>query len=501
MDLSKMFPLFGLGTGLEILAVYAAVVLGLTWFFARGYAHNKEAFFVARRELSTLQGAMSTGAAWIWAPGMFISAQQAYQNGLVGLFWFTIGNFLSLIVFSWFAKSLRDRKPNGFTISGYLRERFSRRVQVLFLVELLMLAMCSFAINVLAGSKSVEVLTGMDYHLVSVMLAAIALTYTMRGGLKASVVTEMFKLSMLVLGLLILVPWAVGTAGGWDVVSQGLGGVTGKGGGIYGTDFAMGVFTSVGFATAIGHLGAPWGDSAFYQRAFAIRRDRVVRAFVGGACIFLPIPLLTGALGFLAAGLHYDIPKALVGYTNIVAIGSLLPHWATMLFLFMLFSGLVSVLDSQLSSVSNIFGHDIDNMLHPVKDDLLKVQQDSLRMGRIGMLLLIVSGLILANWPGMTLVTIFLFFGILRATVWLPMMFSLWDESLVNERGMFWGILISYLTGFPIYVYGQNWGRGPSMVVGGTMLAVFGSGFISIAITKLTDGNHELPDDRLTDWS
>ena len=98
MDLSKIFPLFSPETGIAILAAYAAVVFALTWWFASGYATSKEGFLVARRELNPIQGAMSTGAAWMWAPGMFISAQQAYQNGVVGLFWFTIGNFLSLIV-------------------------------------------------------------------------------------------------------------------------------------------------------------------------------------------------------------------------------------------------------------------------------------------------------------------------------------------------------------------------------------------------------------------
>ena len=83
MDFTKLFPLFDSGTGMTILAVYAAVIFGLTYWFASGYTATKEGFLVARRELTTLQGAMSTGAAWMWAPGMFISAQQAYQNGVV----------------------------------------------------------------------------------------------------------------------------------------------------------------------------------------------------------------------------------------------------------------------------------------------------------------------------------------------------------------------------------------------------------------------------------
>lgn len=482
MELTSLFPLFTPSTGIMVLAVYAAAILGLTWYFASGYAASKEGFFVAKRELNGIQGAMSTGAAWMWAPGMFIAAQQAYVNGLVGLFWFCIGNFFALILFSWFAKRLRERKPDGFTISGYLKEKFSGRVQKLLLVELSVLAMCSFAINVLAGSKSVEVLTGMSYHWVSVILAVIALAYALRGGLKASVITEMFKLSVLVIGLFILVPWAVGAGGGWSVVDLGLGGKTGNGTAIFGTEFALGVFMGFGFMTALGHMGAPWGDNAFYQRAFAIRKDKVMPAFIGGAFIFILTPLLTGVLGFLAAGMGYDIPKDLLGYTNILTVGSLLPAWAAIMYLFMLFAGLVSVLDSQLSSMSNMWGHDIKNMLRQDAGE-----ETSIAFGRFGMLFLILAGLAIANWPGMTLQTIFLFFGILRATVWLPIMFSLLKEDSINEHGMFWGILIAYVVGFTTYVYGQNWGGGPNVAVLGTCLAVFGSGALALAITKLSE--------------
>lgn len=154
------------------------------------------------------------------------------------------------------------------------------------------------------------------------------------------------------------------------------------------------------------------------------------------------------------------------------------------MYLFMLFAGLVSVLDSQLSSMSNIWGHDVKDMVKLKHDD-----EVSIKFGRLGMLFLIMAGLAIANYPGMTLQTIFLFFGILRATVWFPLMFSLWNDKLVNEAGMFWGVLIAYVVGFSTYVYGQNFGGGPNIAVLGTCLAVFGSGALALAITKLDKGN------------
>ena len=481
MDLTQVFPLFGVGTGWSILALYACVVFALTLYFVRGYAENKSSFLVARREIGGVAGAMSVSAAWAWAPAMFISAQMAYQNGIAGLFWFTLGNFFTLIIFSFFVKKIRDQQPEGFTLAGYVKEKFGVRVQNIFLIELWMLAICAFAINVLAGSRALETITGINYNIATLALSAMALLYTLRGGLKASVITEMFKISVLWIGVLILVPWAWTAAGGLEVVVAGLGGITGQGDTIFGNEFALGVFMAVGLSTTLGHLGAPWGDNGFYQRGFAIRRNRIIPAFIGGAFLFVFIPLMIGSLGFMAAGMELEIPKSLVGMTTVLSVGSVLPNWAVLVLLFMLFAGLVGVLDSQLSSASSLAGHDLKNKFSTDVSD-----KSTILWSRVGMLSLAVMGLAIANWPGMTLLTIFLLFGVMRATVWWPMMLHLLRPGLINERGIFWGILIAFFIGFPMFVYGQQFGGGKELTMIGTMIAIFGSGLLSVLISKFT---------------
>ena len=219
MDITNLFPLFPASTGINILLVYGLFAFAMTYYFSRGYNDNKTSFLVARRELGTFQGSLSVAAAWLWAPGLFISAQQAYVNGLVGLFWFCLGNFLTLGAFAYFAKRIRNNEPEGFTFSGYLKDRFSGRVQSLFVVEMMILATCAFAINLLAGSKTVEVLTGVDYTLATFLMAGVAILYSFRTGLKATVITEIIKIIVVWIGVLILVPWAISSAGGWDIVA------------------------------------------------------------------------------------------------------------------------------------------------------------------------------------------------------------------------------------------------------------------------------------------
>jgi Na+/proline symporter len=479
MDLTTLFPLFSQTTGWLLVGLYGLVVFALTAWYVKGYADNKTSFLVARREIGGLAGAMSTAAAWAWAPALFISAQMAYMNGIAGLFWFTIGNFLSLIIFGLFVHKIRASQPMGFTLPGYIKEKFSSRVQNIFLLELWMLASCAFAINALAGSQAVQTITSINYHFVTIALAGIALLYALRGGLKASVITEIFKIVVLWAGILVVIPWAWSAAGGSAILTTGFGGITGNGASLV-NDFALGVFMAVGMSTALGHLGAPWGDNGFYQRAFAIKQDRIKHAFIGGAFIFVFVPLMIGSLGFVAAGAGLEIPKELVGMTTVITIGSFLPSWTVLIVLFMLLAGLVAVLDSQLNSAASLVGHDIKNKFSNDSSEAANI-----KWSRGGMLALATMALVIANWPGMTLLTIFLFFGVMRATVWWPMMLHLWKPELISERGMFWGIVIAFIIGFPMFVYGQQFGGGAAFTMAGTLIAIFGSGILASLITAV----------------
>lgn len=471
-------PLFGIDTGIIILLTYGLIAFALTYWYSRGYNDTKTSFLVARRELNTFQGSLSIAAAWLWAPGLFISTQQAYQNGLVGLFWFCIGNFLTLILFAYFANRLRAEMPNGFTFSGFIKEKFSARVQNIYIVEMIVLAVCAFAINILAGSKTVEILTGIPYQFSAVAMALIALTYSFRTGLKATVITEIFKILVVWTGVIIMVPAVIYTAGGWDTVVAGLGGIKKDGADIFGTEKAWTVFATFGAAAFLGHLGGPWGDNSFYQRTFAIKKESVLKSFIIAAFVFGIIPVMMGLLGFVAAGSAMEIPANLVGTTNAVVIAKFLPATAAILFVFIVFAGLVSILDSQFASVANMTGHDIYNKYKNKVDD-----QQVIKYARTGMIVLAIAGLAIAFIPGITLLHIFLFFATVRAAVWLPSMLAIVKPSLASEQGMFWGILIAIAVGLPLFVYG-NLNKILVLNLAGTLIAIFGSIVLVLAISQ-----------------
>jgi len=72
----------------KITAVVLLVVYGLI-LFVLSYILNKKdksfkSFMVANRKVGVLVASFSIAATWIWAPALFVSAQKAFQQGLVG---------------------------------------------------------------------------------------------------------------------------------------------------------------------------------------------------------------------------------------------------------------------------------------------------------------------------------------------------------------------------------------------------------------------------------
>lgn len=460
--------------GLALLAAFAAAVSMVVWFFSRyEIASSKRYFLVANRLLPFIPAAFSIAAAWIWAPALFVSAEKAYTQGWVGLFWLLVPNVLCLIFFSFFAQKIRNLFPEGFTLSAYMKERYSKRVQNLYLLAFAGLATCSFAVQLLAGGKIVSAISGIPYFYTTVLLALIPIGYTMYSGLKASVLSDFFQMALILAIGGTVIPWAISAGGGMDVVVAGLSGKTGTFTSLFEGD-GWNVFLTFGLPTTIGLISGPFGDQSFWQRSFAIKKESVGKSFVLAAFIFGIVPLSIGLLGFLAAGMGFK--AANVSQVNLEVVMSLLPSWVSILFLCLLLSGLVSTLDSNLTSISSLAGHDVCERKNGANDGW-KEDAQAMRYSRTAMAVLVVGGIAIANIPGITILYLFLFYGTLRASTLLPTIITLLKKN-VSEWGMFYGIATSIAVGLPIFAYG-NLNKITPLIVAGSLTTVLASGIIT----------------------
>ncbi len=427
--------------GIAILAVYAAIMITITLLFTKR-GTSAENFHVGKRNMGVISSAMSIAATWIWAPALFTSAEKAYTNGIAGLFWFLVPNVLCLIFFIPFAKAVRERMPDGITLSGFMGQTYkSRAVRRVYLFQLSSLTILSTAVQLLAGGRILSSATGINFTVLTILLALTAFAYSQFSGIRASILTDVIQMVFILAACLIFVPWALRMPGGADSLLNGLGGVSGNYRHLFDKN-GIEVLLAFGLPTAIGLISGPFGDQCFWQRAFCIDRRKIGRAFLLGALLFGIVPLGMGILGFIAAGSGTQINNT--GIVNFELIRQLFPAWVTIPFLYMLVSGLLSTVDSNLCAAASL-----TTDLEAVKamDD-----RSQMKVSRGTMIALLITGILIANIPGLTVTHMFLFYGTLRATTLLPTVFTLCGMKL-RPAGVVAGVTTALVAGLPVFGY------------------------------------------------
>jgi len=435
-------------TAYAVLIVFGVVMWIATTYFRRMRSEGaSESFLVAGRNQGLWVGAFSIAVSWIWAPALFLSVQKAYQEGLPGIFWFTAPNIACLIIFAFLALRIRQLLPRGYTFPEYIKRRFDSKTHVMYLVVFFMWQTAAITINCLAGGALVHALSGVPYSIAVVLIAGIALSYALFNGLKASVITDFVQMSLILVVVFWIVPWTFSSGGGLDRIQ--VSGVSGT----FGNLLDPWVAYSFGIAGSLGLIAGTIADQQFWQRAFAVKKDKVKSAFIVGALSFGVVPIALAFLGFMAA--HPEINAQLpdpddAQMIGVQLVGHLLPAWALVVFLAILIAGLASTLDSAMCAFSSMGSIDIyKTYVAPKATD-----EQILRTSRRFMVLMTAIGVGIALIPGMKILYIFLVYGSIVSGTMLPTILSLYWRKL-NSGGVFWGIGIGTAVSVPTAIYGN----------------------------------------------
>lgn len=450
---------------LFVLLAYTLMMFGATVLMTKK-EDNVEKFCVGDRNAGWIISALSISATWIWAPALFTSTENAYTRGFAGLFWFLVPNVLCLILFIPYAKKIREEMPEGITLSGYMYEKYqSKAVKNIYLFQLGALSALSTGVQLLAGSKILSMLTGIPFAAMTIIMAVIAFSYSQFSGIRASILTDAVQMVFMLAASIGFAAFGVKNGGGLETLVTGLGGIAGDAGSLF-SKRGWEIFLGFGLPTTIGLISGPFGDQCFWQRAFCVRRDRISRAFFTGALLFGIVPLSMGMLGFIGSGMGYAAVDT--GIINFEMISILFPAWAAIPFLFMIVSGLLSTIDSNLCAVSSL------------TTDIFK--EKTLGKTKLSMILLLAVGIAVANIPGLTVTHLFLMYGTLRAATLLPTIFTLKGIEL-KPWGIVAGIISALIIGLPVFGYGNIQGFAVYKTAG-SLLTVILSGAVALTASR-----------------
>jgi len=352
-----------------------------------------------------------------------------------------------------------------------------RRVHIASLIVYLGYDLIGITANCLAGGTLLNILTGADFHYSVILMSFGTLTYSLISGFRASVLTDVIQMIVILVIGAIIVPWVISVVGGTPVIMSGLGGVSGK----FSSPFNFEVFYPFGIAATIGLISGPIGDQMFFQRAFSAKPEKVGTIFILGGLIFALVPITLSLLGFIAASpeIHSQLnitDPQMVGPT---VVEHFLPKWALMLFCIMAFAGLCSTLDSALCAISSLWTVDIYKRYinkNPTDAELTKSARRSMIFASI------IGTLIALMRP--EILWLFFIGGALASAALFPTIFGILSSKL-TATAAFWAIALGLLLGTPLSLY-ANLVNDPDLIVLSALLSV-GVGLIICSYSILTN--------------
>lgn len=330
---------------LSMLAIY---MLGLIYIGKRSSrkVHSTGDYFLAGRSMGRMPIALSLAASDMGASVLVGAAGWAYSAGICSAWW-NWSAVPALLIISLLIGRFRDFEIT--TAPELLEKRYNltaRTISALLHTAGLMMMVSSQAV---VASYALSELTGISREATLITSTAIIVAYTMSGGFRAVVLTDIVQFLILALAILIMTPIMVIMAGGLEGMRAALP-LT------HWNVFDHGFQEPLSFVAYCFYI---YGTGQFYlQRVFASKNSADARfsyRFTGLS--YLVIGTCVALIGMAA---HVLFPGIENTDTVIpVAIRQVLPVGISGLVLAALFAATMSSADSMLSSAATLLTVDI----------------------------------------------------------------------------------------------------------------------------------------------
>ena len=333
MESLKMISLAGL------LLYFAVLLLAVT---KEKKNHSVLDYFFAGRSLPFWALSITFIASW-WGAGSALStADLAYEDGL-GAFWYygvpvLISTFLMIIG----AKAIRRV---GYLTQGQMMEaRYSKAAA--WILSVLILVFMTFT----ASSQMVGIgdffgtYLGLDYELAVIVGTAVVLIYSMFGGFRGVVLTDIIQFILLVISAVAVFAVAFGKAGGFPGIMEAAD-LAGKS-----TYMNMGAGASKYMMYVI-TFGCAWMIQAnVWQRISAARTGRDARRMtILSFVAYIPLYLIVVFTGMAGLVLYKEMPKG--GIVASVVMDYMSPLAGAVVFIG-ISAAIMSTMDSLLNTAS-----------------------------------------------------------------------------------------------------------------------------------------------------
>lgn len=386
----------------------------------RGFSETIKNFLFANQSLPTVKSGLAIASHWFWAIAIFVGPSVAYNWGIIGLLTFAIPNGISCLIVGRLAYEIRDKYPNGFSLTAYIKENFSSRVSALFQLEFVLISLAALLLSFTAINKLwafAGLATVIQPVYASLVVGLITLAFTMRGGIRTSIFTGSiqtilwvgFILTVLTMAPMIPVDTMLGK-NALDTLANEK----------FLTTFAVAFVVSI-LVGASSH-GMMW------QKAFSMPKENILPSFGIAGVIFTGMVVGLGLLSITAFGMGIEVKSAdtaqMAAILSIAGVGGLVA------FATILVGQASTVIDSSLNYIASLI-------------TLEWLKQDQVWISRAIMVVFILVAWLI-SWFKLEIWTILMLMSAIRIVMFVPLVLHILNQKL-RESVVFYVSIFSVI--------------------------------------------------------
>ena len=415
IGISLVFTLFGL--------VYSKKYQGINNYLT---ANRSVKFF----SLSTSLVASALGA-WI----LFGPASAATWGGIGAVIGYALGTAFPMIFLIYLGKKIRNEFPKGSTLIEFLRKRFGKSLFKLILFMTIFYMFIFLCAEVTAVSLLINYISGVPLWITASIVLIATLTYTLYGGLRASIFTDMIQMIIIIILFVISAIYLLSFTGdqfSFDFIYE-------KNPQLLSINYIPNYTAGITFfiavaATNLFHQGN-------WQRVYAAKNNEVLKkSLILAFIVIIPIVYFMGFSGLVAVSVNSKVIPDL-GFFSL-----LLKDQTEFLSLVIIILGVsltISTIDTLVNAISSLIvvdGKATFNLKHNI---------NYLRFSKSFIIALSIIVFIIAS-KGFSVLYLFLLADLFCCAFVLTVFYSFYNKK-INEKTAYISIIVGLICGFLLF--------------------------------------------------
>ena len=415
------------------------IVISLIFVFL-GLYHSKKKqglnnYLTANRNIGLFSLTTSLTASALGAWILFGPASAASWGGIGAIIGYSLGTAFPMFFLIYLGKKIRKEFPKGSSLIEFMRKKFGKSLFKLILLMTIFYMFIFLCAEVTAIAVLINYISGAELWITALIVLLSTLTYTLYGGLRASIFTD--NIQMIVIGILLLISLSyiisfTGSQFSFNFIKQ-------KNPHLLSSSYIPSYTSGLTFfiavaATNLFHQGN-------WQRVYAAKNFEILKkSLIVSFFIIAPIVFYMGFIGMVAFTIDSTIRPDLSFFSL------LLKEQTELLSLLVIILGLaltISTVDTLINAISSLIVVDGKATFN------FKKKINYLNFSKYIIVLLSIVSFIVAS-KGFDILYLFLLADLFCCAFVLTVFYSFYNKD-VNEKTAYVSIIVGLIGGFLIF--------------------------------------------------